>query len=486
MANKITDSAVRLFDGMKSVLTGLGGSVDANASAGWYMRPLSQHDIDACFRTSWLGRKVHQIPPTDMVRPWRKWLADPAQITAIEAEERRLGLRQKVRKALLWSRLYGGSAIIMGVDGDDPAQPLEVDRVRKGGLSYIHVLTRYELNVQAIDMDPGSRFYGEPLFYTVNGAGRSTQLHPSRVVRFVNGDLPDNVAFGEAGWSDPLLVSIRDALIHADGAQGHFAALPAKALTSTLTTPGLMGLVSTKAGEQQYIEKTRIAQAFKSMFNLNIVAGPARQGELGETWEDNQVSFANMAEAGTWFVQMVAGAADVPMTRLAGMSPGGMNSTGESDSANYWTMLDAGRELDLRPRMEMIDEVLLRSALGERPQSVWFDWLPFEVDTETTRAENAVKRANAIKTLADSQAVPSDVLEKIAKGQIIDSGDYPGAEEAYKEYDAAGEIEPLPNASEPENDNEVETAVNRLTAQGMTTQDAINEVRRVLDSLETE
>jgi len=480
--SKIIDTASRLYDGLQNIMSGLGTSVDGNANgSGWFMRPISQAEIEASFRTSWLSRKVHTIPVTDQVRPWRAWNATPDQITAIEAEERRLGLRQKVRKALLWSRLFGGAAIIMGVEGDDPRLPLDVTKVKKAGLSYIHVLSRHEITISQINLDPGSMSYGEPLVYNVNTGGSLFPIHPSRVVRFTNSDLPDNITFSEQGWSDPLLVSIRDVLVNADGAQGNFAALTSKARTSTLSTPGLTNIISTKDGEANFIKKTRMVKQFESLFHLNIVSGPSKTGEEGEKWTNEVFSFANIPEMGTWFIQMVAGAADVPMTRLSGMSPGGMNSTGDSDTANYWTMLDAGRELDLRPRLEMIDEVLIRSATGARDPAIWFNFLPFEVDTEATRAANAKLRAEAINTLSQSSTVPSEVLAKAVKGLLIDGGEYPGIEDAYSEWEASGgDLAEINPPAEPANDKLLAAATEGGVAAGKSASVAAADARALL------
>jgi len=449
MANNITFSyshgsstpsvPYRLNDGLANVLSGLGTGSDGHSAASrWFTRPIDQTEIEASWRTSWLSRKVHSVPVNDIIRPWRRWIATPEQIKLIEKEERRLGLRQRVRKALLFSRLYGGAAIVMGVLGDSPSEPLDVAKVKAGGLSYLHVLTRYELMVQGVNMDPGSPQYGEPLSYIVNGGTSTIPLHPSRVVRFVNGELPDKLAFAEQTWGDPLLMSLRDVLINADAAQGNFAALTGKARTSTLKIPGLVNMIATSAGEQALIKKTQLAKQFEGMFHVNLISAPAKSGEAGEEWQHDQINFANLSEIGTWFIQNVAGASDIPLTRLFGMSAAGLNSTGDGDLSNYHASLDTGRELDLRPRLEMIDEVLIRSALGSRDENIWFTYEPFEVDSDEIKVKNAQGRATALKTLSESNTVPSEVLAKIAKASIIDSGDYPGAEDAYKEFDAAG------------------------------------------------
>ena len=50
------------------------------------------------------------------------------------------------------------------------------------------------------------------------------------------------------------------------------------------------------------------------------------------------------------FLQVAAGAADIPVTRLLGQSPAGLSATGDSDTRNYYDMIAARQELDLRPQ----------------------------------------------------------------------------------------------------------------------------------------
>ena len=50
------------------------------------------------------------------------------------------------------------------------------------------------------------------------------------------------------------------------------------------------------------------------------------------------------------FLQVAAGAADIPVTRLLGQSPAGLSATGESDTRNYYDMIvGAAGGLTLRP-----------------------------------------------------------------------------------------------------------------------------------------
>ena len=75
------------------------------------------------------------------------------------------------------------------------------------------------------------------------------------------------------------------------------------------------------------------------------------------------------------FLQVAAGAADIPVTRLLGQSLAGLSATGDSDTRNYYDMIAARQELDLRPQLERLDALLL-SAAGIDPGAVRFEFRP--------------------------------------------------------------------------------------------------------------
>src|SRR5690349_5702773 len=121
-------------DGLMSLASRMGTERDKAASV-FYAQPiLTDEQIIAAYRGSWLPRKIVDIPALDSCRKWRNWQAESDQIGAIEAEERRLNLRGKVLEAAKKGRLFGGAALFIGTGDADPSQPLDAERVGKGGL----------------------------------------------------------------------------------------------------------------------------------------------------------------------------------------------------------------------------------------------------------------------------------------------------------------------------------------------------------------
>ena len=63
----------------------------------------------------------------------------------------------------------------------------------------------------------------------------------------------------------------------------------------------------------------------------------------------------------------VAGAAEIPATKLFGRSPQGFQSTGESDLRNYYEMVAGLQERHLRPALDRLLPVMAMSCWGFLP-----------------------------------------------------------------------------------------------------------------------
>src|SRR3546814_6293137 len=94
------NNVVAIRDGLANVLTGRGTSVDRSMHGFWHFMPMSAQQIEAAYRGNWLHRKIVDIPAEDMTRAGRDWDAEADEIEEIEAEEKRLGLWQKLHAAL--------------------------------------------------------------------------------------------------------------------------------------------------------------------------------------------------------------------------------------------------------------------------------------------------------------------------------------------------------------------------------------------------
>jgi phage-related protein (TIGR01555 family) len=428
-------------DGLASAIAGLGTERDKAASV-YYTDPfIDVQQLVAAYRGSWLPRKIIDIPALDSCRAWRSWQAKNDQIERIEAEEARLGVQGKVLEARKKARLFGGAAIYIDL-GDDASQPLNVERVKQGGVRFLTVLSPNQLQPGEIETDPLSPLYGRPKDYSiVSGTTAQVKVHPSRLAIFIGNEMPDrDIASGATfAWGDSVLTSVMEAVKQADATSANIVSLIFEANVDVIAMEGLMDYVGTPEGERKIIDRYRIAATAKSINRMLILDGK-------EKYERKSANFANLPDLMDRFFQNVSGAADIPMTRLFGMSPGGLNASGESDLRNYYDRIASAQTLEMQPALKNLDECLIRSALGQRDPNIHYVWNPLWQMSEKEKAEIFEKKSNAARTIAgkggmESPLMPVEALSDAFVSELVEDGTLAGLEAAIKKYGTLAEQE---------------------------------------------
>lgn len=447
-------AVIQFFDRLTNIMSGKGTTADRRVYEQYSFVPINPQQAEAAYRSSWLVRKIIDIPPFDMTREWRDWQAEAPAIEKLEAEERRLQLKAKCQRALVLARLYGGGALFLGTKDTDPEQAINIERIGSAGLTYVHVLSRHQLSEGSQRMDPADPWFGQPEFFTINSAnGQQLKLHPSRVVSFIGQRAPEGSLMpnGSWFWGDPIMQSIEQAVKNADLAQDGFAALIDEAKLDILKIPGLTAQAATPDYESRLTARLSAAKVGQSVWRAKIL-------DADEEWDQFQVTWAGMPEIITAYLNTVAGAADIPITRLLGQSPKGLQSTGDGEERDYQSMVRARQNEMLCPALDQIDELLIRSALGSKPSDVYYEFAPLSQMDEKDAATIEKQRAETIQAYATSGLIPDTALSAMAKNGIIESGRWPGSEKAFEEAEAAGD-DPTD-----QNEGDLQTLEQRLAA----------------------
>lgn len=434
-------------DSLQNLTAGLSTEQDKLYYNSWSTPEIDKAQLDAAYRANWMARKIVDIPAYDMTREWRSWKAEQPQIEAIEGEEKRLGLIGKLKDAITWDRLHGGGAIILGFGDADPTKPAP-KKIAKGGLKYIHAVSRYDIGSAEIELDLLSPWYGEPKYYDISSETYgSIRLHPSRVVPFISAKRMESGANLDF-WGDSVLMAADDAVKHAATVNAVIAALIFEAKLDVMGIPELSSNLATKAYADRLAERFRLAARLKNSQNIIL-------RDKDEEWDQKQISFSNLPEIIQTYQQIVCGAADIPATRFLGRSPAGMNATGESDLRNFYDSIGADQRVWLSPAMRRLDEALIASALGDLPKEVWYEWNPLWQQSEKEKAETDKLTAETAAIYAKTGLVPSEALAKGVQNRLVEDGTYPGLEEGLKEAAAALEFDPL--EEDPETDPDLES-----------------------------
>lgn len=421
-------SAPFVGDGFVNFASRIGTPSDKSSYAHYRAVWADYADIDAAYSTSWF-RKIVDIPPFDETREWRAWLGlDDAQVAAIDAEEKRLDLRRKVRDARILARKDGGALLLMGIAGQDPSQPL--GPVPRGALQFLTVLSRWEVAPGPRDNNPMSPSHGAPEYYTLTDMA-ATRVHPSRVVRFIGNAIRDRRYYD--GWGESIWIEMRDAVVKADQIAAGIASMVDEGKIDVVRIKNLMSNMATAEYEGLLARRWASIMTLKSSVNALIL-------DADDEYEQKTLTFQGLTDIQNNALMVMSGKADIPATRLLGRSPQGMNATGESDLRNYYDRIRAGQQTDLSPTLRPLDMAMLASVFGAVPPDAYVEWNPLYQMSEKEAADVEKVFADTAERYANMGMVPDTAMVAMVRGGIIERGQWPGADKAFSDADAAGEM----------------------------------------------
>jgi phage-related protein (TIGR01555 family) len=132
----------------------------------------------------------------------------------------------------------------------------------------------------------------------------------------------------------------------------------------------------------------------------------------GDAIHNTQYTFTGIADAYDRMMMAVAGAARIPVTKLFGRSPAGLNATGESDMKNYYDYIDSLRDTVFRAIIERLPPLLALSAWGEIPDDLDIDFEPMETEGPVGTADVVQKKTGAIISAYQTDLIDQETARK--------------------------------------------------------------------------
>lgn len=417
----------KVNDGLQNLVSGMGTARDKAMGATYALDLSSPHEFLTAYKASALARRVVNLKAEDSCREWREWQGDAKQIGQVEAEEKRHGLQRKVLRARKLARLFGGSALLIGTGDNDLSQPIEADKIGRGGLRYVTILNVLDVSAAGLQDDPTVEGFGEPEYWMLRGGIR---IHPSRLALF-HGQEP-MYEFGldaNPGFGDSVLRGGLKQVQDVDAAAANILSLIYEAKVDVFKIPDLMQNLASRGDEyaSEVIRRVTLAATAKGINGALLM-------DALEEYEQKSASFANLDAIAYMFMQICSAAHGYPMTLLFGMSAGGLNASGEIDIRGYYDAVKVEQTLAMEPAMAVLDECLIRSALGDRPEELHYNWRPLWQPTAKERAENADKLATAGQKLHGMDIMSPEALGKAMVTALTETGAFPGLEQADQEF----------------------------------------------------
>ena len=385
----------RALDAFSNVLARLGaGTPNLLEGTEYSLQRMSRdfNTLNALYRESWIVRRIIDVIPADMLKNWITITSglDPDVEKRLSLTLRRTQLIDKLKRGMQWGRLYGGALGVMLVkhQGYDLSQALQLDWIMPGDFAGLLIFDRWngvnpssELIEDISDPD-----YGYPKYYTVTdpAGGGSVKIHHSRVIRFTGNTLPLWEEIAEMQWGASVVESIFDELRKRDNVSWNIAQLTFMANIRVLKMQDLGQLLAATDNESQ-AELLRTLEAQNILLNnMGMQVMDAADG-----LETHQYTFGGLADCYQQFIMDISGAAEIPVTRLFGRSPSGLNATGESDLQNYYDMIAEKQESYLRPILNKVLPPFIISTLGSLPDDFDFEFDPVAEPSDKERADLA-------------------------------------------------------------------------------------------------
>lgn len=400
---KATNAAraeVRTKDGFQNFTArvGLGaGSQQDGSGFGFNFVSRNRIQMEAAYRGNWVCGVTVDTVAEDMTRAGVviNSTIEPDAAQQIDAEFDRLEVWTQLCDTIKWSRLYGGAIAVMLIDGQDVSTPLRMDTIGKDQFKGLLVLDRWlvQPSLQNLVKEMGPDL-GKPKFYRVVNDAQALvnmDVHYTRVIRLDGVPLPYWQRIAENGWGQSILERIWDRIVAFDSTTEGAAQLVYKAHLRTVKIKGLRDIIGT--GGKAYealIKNIEMIRQFQSNEGLTLL-------DIEDEFETTSYTFAGLDDMLLQFGQQLSGATQIPLVRLFGQSPAGLNSTGESDLRTYYDNVTRQQDRQLRPGVAKILEVVHRSLFGAPPPDDFtFDFAPLYEMNDKEKAEVVKAKSDAI------------------------------------------------------------------------------------------
>ena len=413
-------------DGYGNVVAGIGGGRDKPSQGFYFHTTISDSELIAAYETSFLPKRIVDTVAEDATRRWRAWNASKDHITLIEKEEQRLRILQGVESAMKNARLLGGAGLYFSIRGQKPNEPLDINSVGKGDLRQVILFSQNELTEGDLETDIDDPNFGLPRVYKYHMSdGTELEIHHTRVIRFIGEERVAGQPRITTHWGRSTLQTALAATKNVDGSVAAIATLILEARIDVINVKGLMQKLATQPKyEQELLRRFSMASMSKSV-NGTLVLDDLEQ------YQQKSQTYGSLPELIDRFFQYVSGASGIPVTRLFGTSPGGLNATGEADIRHYYDRVQTMQNNKITPSMALFDECLLRSALGRRPKNIFYTWRSLWQVSEKERAEIGKNIAETGATMIEKGMIDPYSMGQAVVTALTENESMPGIEEAW-------------------------------------------------------
>lgn len=448
-----TRNAASTADGFANIVQRAGTGLGQNSiSAGTYtlteLLTRNRAKLEAMYRQNWIVGSMVDSVAEDMTRAGMDLSGDvdPGRIEEIQVAFNNLQIWDSLLDTIKWARLYGGAVAILQIKGQDLTSPLRLETIGVGQFEGLAVFDRWMVQPDLSRTIQSGPNIGLPEYYRVisgydvtnNTYAYGQAIHYTRLIRQIGIKLPAYQAMTEEYWGESVLERLLDRLLSFDTATMGAANLIDKAHLRMIGIDGLRDILAAGGpAEENLVKMFTYVRQMQTNEGITLL-------DKNDVWQTGTYTFAGLSDMLLQFGQQLSGATGIPLVRLFGMSPAGLNSTGESDLRTYYDNVGTKQESNLRTGIETLLAVVYRSLYGEAlPPSMKMKFAPLWQTSDTENANNAKTVTETIVTAYEADLIDKPTAMKELRQASDDTGIFGNiSDEAISE----AELEPPPAA----------------------------------------
>ncbi len=404
VAKAVQTADAQTADSFQNFALQLGmGTDNAMSASGYGFNPITRIRVlmEWIYRGSWIGAVAVDAVADDMTRGGIELQSTipPDDVERLQKAFTKFKIWQALNETIKWARLYGGAIAVCLIEGQNFSTPLRIDTIGRDQFKGLLVLDRWmvepSLNELVTVLGPDM---GMPKYYTVTTDGpalRGQKIHHSRVIRFEGIKLPYWQKVSENLWGLSVLERLYDRLVAFDSATQGLAQAMHKMHLRIIKIDKLRALIASGgAAYSAVLQQVAMMRRFQSNEGITLLDG-------ADDYVPNQINISSgFSDALVQFGQQVSGATGIPLVRMFGQSPAGLNSTGESDLRMYYDGVHEDQENEERIPVTNLGNIIARSEDIALPEEWGFTFKPLWQLKEPEKADINAKEA---ATILDAQ-----------------------------------------------------------------------------------
>jgi phage-related protein (TIGR01555 family) len=418
----------RRADALYNLLSGQGNPLRDKASAN---RPvpghrLSYEELDILYEEQGYARRLVSEIVHDATRKGWSVMTGKEEDAEQRALDEELGLMEKIKAAATMGRKDGGAWLWVVFDDNPTREQLAEPPKNPTAILNLIPLDPLECTAYRWESDPTNKSFSYPSHYQISptqqgGDARFTGavVHASRLLYFRGLELTRRRRLA-LGHDLSVLQNLWDKIAALESADKSLSGFLHENNTSWMKIAG-MGALS--LSDQSALVELRLREL------------SASKGAIGTVFMDEHDEFGVVSRSAAGLdgvhdrlKEALAGVSGMPLSRLFGEAPGGLNADGESQASNWREQVASYQRDVLAPQLERYYKLAYLCRGGE-PEDWTVAFAPLDEPTEAQRSQIRKTEAETDALYFDRGVITAEEIRAARFGPrphpIVVEGDAP-------------------------------------------------------------